>query len=228
MFQALVKAALAAPEGCVWKSGGKFLLSNEERNQSANAIVKLLERDNPDSEAARGMRQLVNWTENQFGYRVTAVQLNFHPNEKSFHKQHRDIYGAGQKGGINCTCSFMKCTGTVCYTLGSSRQVQTDAINDSRSNYEKCSEECSGCSTLRYLHSGSGMWFNAKWNNNHMHGIPPVSAPCGPRISIAMLCAPMPKDLLTSDMKAKQRVAEGIEELGAEVQCSVEESIDAE
>ena len=32
-------------------------------------------------------------------------------------RQHRDIYGAGQKGGINCTCSFMKCTGTVAWQV---------------------------------------------------------------------------------------------------------------
>merc|ERR1712176_1135771 len=133
LFKALVRAALIAPEGCVWKSGGKFLLTNEERNQSANAIVGVLERDNPESDAGRGMRALVDFTERTYGFRVTAVQLNFHPNQKSSHKQHRDIYGAGQKGGINFTCSFAKCTGTVCYSLGSSRQVLTSTIVDKRS-----------------------------------------------------------------------------------------------
>ncbi|CAE8634176.1 unnamed protein product, partial [Polarella glacialis] len=122
LFQALVRAALAAPEGCVWKSGGKFLLSNEERNQSPTAIVNVLERDNLETDAGKGIRALIAYTEREYGFRVTAIQLNFHPNQKSFHKQHRDIYGAGQKGGINCTCSFMKCTGTVCYSLGSGRQ----------------------------------------------------------------------------------------------------------
>merc|ERR1712137_1250977 len=86
LFQALVKAALNAPEGCVWKSGGKFLLTNEERNQSANAIVGVLERNNPESDAGRGIRALVDFTERNYGFRVTAVQLNFHPNNKSSHK----------------------------------------------------------------------------------------------------------------------------------------------
>ena len=103
LFKALVRAALAAPEGCVWKSGGKFLLSNEERNQSATAIVGVLERDNQESDAGKGIRALVAHTEQLYGYRVTAIQLNFHPNQKSSHKQHRDIYGAGQKGGAWAT-----------------------------------------------------------------------------------------------------------------------------
>ncbi|CAJ1349118.1 unnamed protein product [Effrenium voratum] len=189
LFKALVQAALHAPEGCVWKSGGKFLLSNEERNQSANAIVGVLERNNTESEAGKGVRALVSFTEQEYGYRVTAVQLNFHPNHKSSHKQHRDIYGAGQKGGINCTCSFMKCTGTVCYSLGSSRQVLCETITDARSKYQTCGEECQGMKTYKWMHSGSAMHFNAPWNNNHTHGIPPLDEPCGPRISIALLCA---------------------------------------
>lgn len=189
LFKALVKAALMAPEGCVWKSGGKFLLTNEERNQSATAIVGVLERENQETDAGKGIRALVDYTEQHYGYRVTAVQLNFHPNQKSSHKQHRDIYGAGQKGGINCTCSFMKCTGTVCYSLGSSRQVLCETITDSRSKYETCGEDCAGMKTYKWMHSGSAMHFNAPWNNNHTHGIPPMDDPCGPRISVALLCA---------------------------------------
>jgi len=189
LFQALVKAALAAPEGCVWKSGGKFLLTNEDRNQSPTAIVGVLERDNQESAAGKGIRALVAHTEQEYGYRVTAIQLNFHPNHKSSHKQHRDIYGAGQKGGINCTCSFMKCTGTVCYSIGSSRQILCETITDSRSKYETCGEECTGRKTYKWMHSGSAMHFNAPWNNNHTHGVPSVEEPCGPRISIALLCA---------------------------------------
>jgi len=190
LFQALVRAAMVAPEGCVWKSGGKFLLTNEERNQSANAIVKLLERDGGEETfAARGVRALVDYTEKTYNFKVTAVQLNFHPNEKSFHKQHRDIYGAGQKAGINCTCSFMKCQGTVCYSLGSSRHVMTETIADSRSKYETCGDDCKGCKNYRTMNSGSAMFFNHKWNNNHTHGVPHLEDHCGPRISIALLCA---------------------------------------
>jgi len=189
LFKALVHAAMHAPEGCVWKSGGKFLLTNEERNQAPNAIVSILERDNAESDAGKGIRALVAHTENVYNFQVTAIQLNFHPNNKSSHKQHRDIYGAGQKGGINCTCSFKKCTGTVCYSLGSSRQVLTETICDTRSKYEACGEECQGCKTYRWMHSGSAMYFNAPWNNNNTHGVPQLEEACGPRISVALLCA---------------------------------------
>merc|ERR1719453_2599788 len=170
LFKQLVRAAQAAPEGCVWKSGGKFILSNEERNQSANAIAALLDRD-PDCKAGVGIRALVDYTEREYNARVTAVQLNFHPNEKSSHKQHRDIYGAGQKGGLNCTCSFMKCTGTVCYSVGSSRRVLCETISDKRSRYEACGEDCQGQKDYRAMHSGSAMVFNDGWNKNHTHGV---------------------------------------------------------
>jgi len=189
LFQALVRAALAAPEGCLWKSGGKFLFTNEERNQSPTAIVGVLERAGKDSDAGRGVRALVEHTERLYGFRVTAIQLNFHVNQTSSHKQHRDIYGAGQKGGINCTCSFAKCTGTVCYSLGSSRQVLTQTIADKRSRYEACGEDCAGCKTYRWMHSGSAMYFNDRFNNNHTHGVPTMTEACGPRVSIALLCA---------------------------------------
>lgn len=191
LFQALVRAAICAPEGCVWKSGGKFLLTNEERNQSANAIVNLLERgaNGEETFAARGIRALVDYTEKLYNFKVTAVQLNFHPNEKTWHKQHRDIYGAGQKAGINCTCTFMKCQGTVCYSLGSSRHVMTETITDSRSKYEGCGDNCTGCKNHKLMSSGSAMFFNHKWNNNHTHGVPQLDETCGPRISVALLCA---------------------------------------
>jgi hypothetical protein len=189
LFKALVRAAYSVPEGCVWKSGGKFILSNEDRNQSVTAIVNLLERNNPDSEAGKAIRALVAYTEKEYEFRVTAIQLNFHPNEKTSHKQHRDIYGAGQKGGINCTCSFMKCQGTVCFSLGSSRQILCETITDSRSKYEPCGEECEGRKVYHWLGSGSAMFFNDKWNMSHTHGIPQMSEPCGPRISVALLCA---------------------------------------
>jgi hypothetical protein len=191
LFKALVRAAMCAPEGCVWKSGGKFLLTNEERNQSANAIVNLLERGGNGEEtfAGRGIRALVDYTEKLYNFKVTAVQLNFHPNEKTWHKQHRDIYGAGQKAGINCTCTFMKCQGTVCYSLGSSRHVMTETISDDRSKYEACGDDCQGCKSFKVMSSGSAMFFNHKWNNNHTHGVPQLDEKCGPRISVALLCA---------------------------------------
>mmetsp|Transcript_63271 Transcript_63271/g.137650 ORF Transcript_63271/g.137650 Transcript_63271/m.137650 type:complete len:557 (-) Transcript_63271:10-1680(-) len=189
LFKALVQAAITAPEGCVWKSGRKFILSNEERNQSPSAIVNLLERGAAENDASRGMRALVLHTEREYKSRVTAVQINFHPDQKSSHKQHRDIYGAGQKGGINCTCSFMKCTGTVCYSLGSSREILCVTMTDSRSKYEACGETCQGCRCLRWMHSGSSMYFNDLWNSSHSHGVPPARESCGPRISVALLCA---------------------------------------
>eukprot|EP00927_Polykrikos_kofoidii_P054752 TRINITY_DN49126_c0_g1_i1.p1 TRINITY_DN49126_c0_g1~~TRINITY_DN49126_c0_g1_i1.p1 ORF type:complete len:646 (+),score=93.11 TRINITY_DN49126_c0_g1_i1:21-1958(+) len=192
LFKALVKAAIAAPEGCVWKSGGKFLLTNEERNQSANGIVSVLERGDQNSDAGKAIRALIAYTERKYKYSVTAVQLNLHPNEKSSHRQHRDIYGAGVKAGVNCTCSFMKCVGTVCFSLGSSRQVLTQTMTDSRSKYTACGEECVGCKKSIWMHSGSAMFFNDKWNNNHTHGVPELDEQCGPRISVALLCAPGP------------------------------------
>jgi hypothetical protein len=189
LFQGLVRAAIAAPEGCVWKSGGKFILTNEERNQSIHGIVSILERDTANSVAGTAIRALVAHTEKEYGFRVSAVQLNFHPSNKSFHKQHRDIYGAGQKGGLNCTCKFTRAVGTVCYSIGSSRQVKCETITDTKSKYEACSEGCTGAKTTKWMHSGSAMYFNAPWNNNHTHGIPPFEEACGPRISVALLCA---------------------------------------
>jgi hypothetical protein len=43
LFKALVRAALAAPEGAVWKSSGKYILSNKEQNQSAGAVLSSLD-----------------------------------------------------------------------------------------------------------------------------------------------------------------------------------------
>jgi len=124
-----------------------------------------------------------------YGFNVTAVQVNLHPDGKSHHKQHRDIYGAGQKGGINCTCSFMKCSGTVCYAIGSTRGVLINTLTDSRSRYEACGEECQGRKQMHAMKSGSAMYFNTGFNNSHMHGVPPCEDPAsvGPRISIALL-----------------------------------------
>jgi len=118
---------------------------------------------------------------------VTAVQINFHPNGSTFHDQHRDIYSGKQRAGPNCTCSFRECVGTVCYSLGSSRMCQLDTMTDDTSSLKACGESCSGRREMRWLHSGEAMYFNAPWNQNHMHGIPKMENYSGPRISIAFL-----------------------------------------
>merc|ERR1711957_917690 len=114
LFKALVRAASNAADGCVWKSGGKFILSNKEQNQGAGAILSCLE--SYDAMAGKAMRTLFTYTEAMYGVRVSACQINIHQNEESIHKQHRDIYGAGQVGGPNCTCTFVPAVGTVCYS----------------------------------------------------------------------------------------------------------------
>ncbi|CAE7657210.1 unnamed protein product [Symbiodinium microadriaticum] len=209
LFQALVKAALAAPEGC-----GKFLLTNEDRlpdrrggkgldpkrNQSPTAIVGVLERDNQESAAGKA------FVTRKVARCVTAIQLNFHPN----HKQHRDIYGAGQKGGINCTCSFMKCTGTVCYSIGSSRQILCETITDSRSKYETCGEECTGRKTYKWMHSGSAMHFNAPWHRVWDHLLnskgqePSEGGDAGHGETACSLCAEAAVDIVWGTYKGRR------------------------
>ncbi|CAE7945671.1 unnamed protein product, partial [Symbiodinium sp. KB8] len=70
----------------------------------------------------RMLMQMVKYSEAEYGGYVTAIQINFHLTGESFHAQHRDIYSAKQRAGPSCTCTFKKCVGTVCYTVGSSRQ----------------------------------------------------------------------------------------------------------
>lgn len=192
LFEELVAAAADAPEGCVWRAGGKFILSAPNRNQAPTALFTLLMnygRGN-SGKAAQVMKALVDYTERKYGKRVTAIQTNFHPNHESFHAQHRDIFSSKQRGGSNCTCSFHTCSGTVCYSLGSSRRILCETCVDEMSQFEACGDGCEPCKKWRWLESGSFMYFNDKWNNNHTHGIPPSpELPSGPRISIAFLMA---------------------------------------
>lgn len=120
LFESLVEAALASEEGSVWPAGGKLIFSAFDRNQSVNALVRTLESAN-QQRCAQMMLKLVQSSEATYGGFVSAVQVNFHCTGESFHDQHRDVYGAKQRAGPNCACSFKECVGTVCYSLGSSR-----------------------------------------------------------------------------------------------------------
>ena len=113
--------------------------------------------------------------------------MNFHTSNATFHAQHRDIYSAKQRGGLNCTCQFRACVGTICYTVGASRQVLCETMTDDLSPVTACGEDCRGTSETRYLRSGESMYFNEDWNNAHTHGIPQTDEKSGPRISIAFL-----------------------------------------
>jgi len=192
LFEELVHAAASAPEGCVWRAGGKFILSGPNRNQAPVALYQLLMTHGrgKSGQAATAMKAIVDYTEKSFNARVTAIQTNFHPNHESYHAQHRDIFSSKQRGGMNCTCSFHTCVGTVCYSLGSSRRILCESCVDEMSVFEACCPDCQPCKKWRFLPSGSYMYFNDKWNNNHTHGIPACpEMPSGPRISIALLLA---------------------------------------
>lgn len=191
LFDLLIDAALSFPEGSVWKAGGKYILSHPDRNQSPAALLMLLVKHNK-TEAAQAIQQLVSWTEDRIKCRVTAVQINLHCNEDSFHAQHRDIFSVAQKekAGRDCTCSFTTCIGTMCFTIGSSREVLMETMTDKLSPFDACGEGCTAYRERRLLQSGEAMYFNDVWNLGHTHGIPQVDAACGPRISIACLCAP--------------------------------------
>merc|ERR1712048_1483988 len=112
---------------------------------------------------------------------------NFHPHGETYHAQHRDIYSAKQRAGPNCTCSFRKCVGTVCYSVGSSRACLLETATDNLSSICPCGDDCEGRQERQWLHSGDAMFFNEAWNANHTHGIPIMHEECGPRISVAFL-----------------------------------------
>jgi len=194
LFESLVSAALALPEACVWRAGGKFILSNADRNQAPAALLMLLV-NHGHRDAAEQVARLIQWTETCKDCVVTACQINLHANQESFHAQHRDIFSVAQKAkaGRDCTCSFTTCIGTMCFSLGSSRLVQLSTCTDNMSPLNPCGGSCTGCHERRYLQNGEAMWFNDVWNTAHTHGVPKIEAGeggCGPRISIAMLCAP--------------------------------------
>jgi len=196
LFEKLVECAIDLPDECVWKAGGKFILSSGDRNQSPQALLPLLEKHGK-LDAVEAIKSLIAWTEEYVKCSVAAVQINFHHCSDTFHAQHRDIFGIKQKekAGRDCTCSFKNCVGTMCFSLGSSRQLMLQKMSDNLSSYEPCGEGCTGCREKRYFQSGESMYFNAVWNNNFTHGIPAALHHVGPRISIALLCAPPPVDV---------------------------------
>mmetsp|Transcript_43045 Transcript_43045/g.93747 ORF Transcript_43045/g.93747 Transcript_43045/m.93747 type:complete len:166 (+) Transcript_43045:1-498(+) len=165
-------------------------MSSTDRNQSPAAVLRLLESiPGAKGGVAKGMRALVNFTEARYSCNVTAVQVNFHPDQTSFHAQHRDIFSAKQRGGLNCTCSFRTCVGTACYSVGSSRVLMLDTMTDEFSSLEACGEDCTRRSERRWVDNGALMYFNDAWNLTHTHGVPQCTHDCGPRISIALLCS---------------------------------------
>jgi len=191
LFEALVQSALAAEEGCIWKAGGKYLFTVFDRNQSAVALERfLMNLGQPN--CAKMMIALHQHTERKYAGYVSAIQINLHPNEGSYHDQHRDVYSIKQSVGPNCSCSFQECVGTVCYSLGSSRKCLCETMTDDMSSISKCSDDCGGRREYVWLHSGTSMYFDEKWNANHTHGIPPCDDATGPRISIAFLLAAKP------------------------------------
>merc|ERR1719229_1817887 len=94
--------------------------------------------------AAKMLLQMVKYSEQRYVGYVTSIQVNFHPHGGTYHAQHRDIYSAKQRAGPNCTCSFRRCVGTVCYTVGSSRACLLETVTDDLSSIQPCCESCEG------------------------------------------------------------------------------------
>merc|ERR1712100_751653 len=80
LFELLTEAALKLPEGYVWRSGGKFIMSAGERNQSPNAVLPMLQRYH--ATAGEALSELVRWTEKRFDGQVVAVQINLHKDQE--------------------------------------------------------------------------------------------------------------------------------------------------
>merc|ERR1719253_78634 len=188
LFEELSAAATAVEEGSVWRAGGKFIFSSFDRNQSVSALTRMLNK-NGKHRAAQMLLAMVQYSEKKYIGYVTSIQINFHPHAGTYHAQHRDIYSAKQRAGPNCTCSFRKCVGTVCYTVGSSRRCLLETMTDDLSTIKPCGESCQGRKEYVWLNSGDAMFFNEAWNSNHTHGIPAMEEgeDTGPRISIAFL-----------------------------------------
>lgn len=189
LFEELSASALAVEEGSVWRAGGKLIFSAFDRNQSVSALTRML-NNHGRNRCARMLLQMVKHSESEYGGYVTAIQINFHPHGGTHHQQHRDIYSAKQRAGPNCTCSFRKCVGTVCYSIGSSRLCLLETMTDELSAIHPCSAQCTSRRERRWIHSGDAMYFNEAWNANHTHGIPAMEnggENHGPRISIAFL-----------------------------------------
>ena len=66
---------------------------------------------------------------------------------------------------------------------------------------------CGGAWRKPWLKSGTLCFFNADYNDNHTHGIPlhdvEADGECGPRISVALLCAEGTQPPDVSDMVCK-------------------------
>ncbi|CAE7609784.1 unnamed protein product [Symbiodinium natans] len=163
LFEELSGSASAVEEGSVWKAGGKLIFSAFDRNQSVQALTRMLNNAGR-SRCVRMLMQMVKYSEAEYGGYVTAIQINFHLSGESFHAQHRDIYSAKQRAGPSCTCTFKKCVGTVCYTVGSSRQCLLETMTDTFSSVKPCGADCTGRRERRWLHSGDAMYFNEAWN----------------------------------------------------------------
>ena len=195
LFTKLTAASLRAQaDGGVWRSGKHVIFSAPTRNQSPVAFRNYLARLE-EHECAAAFDALVQFTELKYSKQVTACQVNLHLDSSSCHKQHRDIYGLDQRdrAGRDCTCSFKENVATACFSLGSSRRIMIQAETDKLSYRKKCCAECGGSCSKPWINSGELMYFNDKWNRSWNHGIPPhdeqADGPCGPRISIALLCA---------------------------------------
>merc|ERR1719284_2236847 len=106
------------------------------------------------------LMQMVKYSEAKYTGYVTSIQVNFHPHGETYHAQHRDIYSAKQRAGPNCTCSFRKCVGTVCYSIGSTRMCKLETCkDDDLSSITACGENCQGREEHVWLQSGDAMFF---------------------------------------------------------------------
>eukprot|EP00756_Hemistasia_phaeocysticola_P066116 Hpha_TRINITY_DN9009_c0_g1::TRINITY_DN9009_c0_g1_i1::g.141909::m.141909 len=164
LFEQLSAAAVKLPSECVWKKGGgKYLMTPPCHDQRTKAIIPLV-----DPHCRFALSGLVRWVETFLHARVDMIQINLHPDQSSWHGQHHDAHSGGTDG--------KKRRFTICFSLGSSRALKLGAC-------------CCGSSQTHVVSSGDAMVFNTAWNANHTHGVPPLRQPCGPRISIAMICS---------------------------------------
>eukprot|EP00929_Paragymnodinium_shiwhaense_P107836 TRINITY_DN74193_c0_g1_i1.p1 TRINITY_DN74193_c0_g1~~TRINITY_DN74193_c0_g1_i1.p1 ORF type:complete len:607 (-),score=147.78 TRINITY_DN74193_c0_g1_i1:67-1887(-) len=186
-FEILVEAALACPDGCCWFADGKYIMSAITKNQNLQATLMMLKTFHKP--CAKALQTLAEATEKEYKCKVVATQVNFHPDGTTHHLQHRDIFSPPNKLSLNCTCSMRQCRCSICYTVGSTRQLLCEAMTDETSQMDTCSESCEGSRVRHWLDSGSVTFLNDVWNRSHTHGIPKCEHDCGPRISVAFLCA---------------------------------------
>merc|ERR1712032_1527623 len=149
LFEQLVECALNVEQGCIWRAGGKFIFSEFSRNQSVTALTRMLRRVGKQR-AADMLGCLLQHSEKRYEGYVTAIQVNFHPHQGTYHDQHWDIYSQKQSAGPNCTCQFQECVGTVCYSIGSSRVALLSTMTDEMSQVKPCCEDCEGRREYRW------------------------------------------------------------------------------